>query len=827
MKIVSFIKINCIVLLLGLISCNDDDMPRNHGVLFEFTASTVPWNNTDVSTRGSETKPKVNIISLEAFSGDDEEELCLIEETGISPVEDVETIQHNSEAATRGAVKESFAVGDKFKFSAFVSGLDQSDYAYYDEAIGTFKESTVGSTQSEWEPEKEGYWPSSSKVIQFYAWWPYGDDDGVTFNKSSKAIEYECKLTSETQKDLLYASSDPLNYVVDQVLGVHLKFKHALTAVSIRAGSGMPSGVKIKSIKLEGFSDTGTFLPNVGAWVVEDLAKDFTVSNINITADGNTNVILNGDGKTFLMIPQNVDGKKIVITTESGKTFYATLSGGWAPGTTVTYTIGKRQSAEYRFYHTIHLDYFYDITNSATLQSRSFGMVSYKIIPNGESATYEPVKWKVTEMSKNNVDFIKPTSDLWDGWISNATQIIGQGSTGYNNYSYATMQFVLNTPTSYGTAWDNDQKLKNAEVVEERIDLSKRDTRGNALSHTCTSNCYVVSAGGEYEFPAVYGNGVVNGREDANTYNYSNFRNMRGQLLTSAFIYLDQNSSLHPTSAKLMWNDERINNVVKNVSYNSSTKMIEFEVDKDNIVQGNAVIGLYDAANGTGNLLWSWHIWITPVMTATDGSVDNGTATYHFSPDNLGMIYDGYQNYYPRRTVYLKCQQVDDDYNVIPNTKSYVILYYHDAYTTGSTGFYYPLFQFGSKDVRPSSSADIQGATVYMNIPNGNNLWNGNITTQLGFNDLPVQKTIYDPCPYGYHLPSSNAFSTFQNYDSWEFGRSYGSIRFRCANEGGVYWTANPFDNSNVCAFRIANGISNPSYYVSRNNTCIVRPVTD
>lgn len=813
-------------------SCSEESDRSSMNPNIICTASTVPWDSTEVSTRGPMPARTANIVPLTSLEGEDSEDLCLLVETGIAGNEvdnNIETMHADRyQDMTRGTVKESFAANEKFKFSAFVSGADQTDYAYYNEADGWFKVNTAGLTNVTCELSKTGYWPSNVKVIQFYAWWPYGADSGVTFNKSAKSIDFVCKPTSETQQDLLYASTLPLNYVVDQELGVHLEFKHALTAVRVQAGEGMPSGITIASITLKGFSDTGTFLPSVGAWVVEDLSKDFTVSNLNKTPNSST-TMLNDGNKTFLMIPQNLEGKQMVITTTGGKTFVANLSGlnAWAPGTTVTYTIAKRQSAEYRFYHNINLSYFYSVNNSATLTSVSFSMCSYKIIPNGESATYEKVKWKATEFSTDNVTFQKPTSNTWN-WITNANEIIGEGSTGQGNFSSAVIRFDVNTPTLSGVAYENDQILKNNNVETERIDLSRRDTRGNILSASNTANCYVVSAGGTYQFPAVYGNGIVDGREDANTYNYSNFINMRGQKPTSAYIYLDQNSSLHPTSAKLIWNESNLDNVIKNVSYNSSTKMIEFEVDKDNIVQGNAVIGLYDAANGTGNLLWSWHIWITPIMSSTDSSVDTGNATYYFSPDNLGMIYTGYLNYYPLRGVYMKCQQIDDDENVIPNTKSYVIHYYQGVYTTGIASFYYPTYKFGSKDIIPSTSSTITGSPIYMSIPNtGNNLWNGNITTQLGFNDLPVQKTIYDPCPYGYHMPASNAFSAFTDYDSWELGRTYGNVRFRCVSSGATYWSAVPYNTNDGCSFRIANEVSIPNNHTSKTTNCVVRPVAN
>ena len=45
-------------------------------------------------------------------------------------------------------------------------------------------------------------------------------------------------------------------------------------------------------------------------------------------------------------------------------------------------------------------------------------------------------------------------------------------------------------------------------------------------------------------------------------------------------------------------------------------------------------------------------------------------------------------------------------------------------------------------------------------------------------NDNAVVKTIYDPSPVGYHLPSSNAFTGFTYNGSNVFGSSYFGSRF-------------------------------------------------
>lgn len=57
------------------------------------------------------------------------------------------------------------------------------------------------------------------------------------------------------------------------------------------------------------------------------------------------------------------------------------------------------------------------------------------------------------------------------------------------------------------------------------------------------------------------------------------------------------------------------------------------------------------------------------------------------------------------------------------------------------------------------------------------NLWSGDNTVTTA-NDNAVVKTIYDPSPVGYHLPSSNAFTGFTYNGSNVFGSSYFGSRF-------------------------------------------------
>ena len=86
---------------------------------------------------------------------------------------------------------------------------------------------------------------------------------------------------------------------------------------------------------------------------------------------------------------------------------------------------------------------------------------------------------------------------------------------------------------------------------------------------------------------------------------------------------------------------------------------------------------------------------------------------------------------------------------------------------------------------------------------NQRNLWSMENTT-IGLNDNRVVKTIYDPCPAGFHMPASNAFTGFttngQNNGpmnvsgAWEHGWNFNNKI--TSPDATVYFPASGYRNS-------------------------------
>ena len=161
------------------------------------------------------------------------------------------------------------------------------------------------------------------------------------------------------------------------------------------------------------------------------------------------------------------------------------------------------------------------------------------------------------------------------------------------------------------------------------------------------------------------------------------------------------------------------------------------------------------------------------------------------------------------------------------------------------------------------------GPSWYSTPPTGYsyyNLWSADNTT-IGFNDNSVVKTVYDPCPVGFKMPASNAFTgftttgngsstqsefnvdgtsdgqTYQNnfgYNFWTNSSKTAIINFpasgyRNDNDGslrsvgsfGCYWSAVPSSKYNGYDLLFGWGSVSPRNNYNRPSGYSVRPVSE
>ena len=147
-------------------------------------------------------------------------------------------------------------------------------------------------------------------------------------------------------------------------------------------------------------------------------------------------------------------------------------------------------------------------------------------------------------------------------------------------------------------------------IGDEAIDLSKLNGRNE------TANCYIASQPGvTYKFPAtVMGNGYTTPAVPGYTTN-------DGMAPGITPTHLD------PKSAQVLWQTapDLVSNVKLRNGYVYFT--LNGEAGGGTLTAGNAVIAVYSEAGVAGEILWSWHIWVT------DADLDNLLQTWTVHAD--------------------------------------------------------------------------------------------------------------------------------------------------------------------------------------------------
>lgn len=340
-----------------------------------------------------------------------------------------------------------------------------------------------------------------------------------------------------------------------------------------------------------------------------------------------------------------------------------------------------------------------------------------------------------------------------------------------------------------------------------------------------TANCYIVDSRGTYQFPLVYGNAITNGKEYSASYTYQGwgtsanylkiFKNYNDGAINSPYILDDiygRADKAPDLTASLVWQDEP--DLVTGIKYVADVYNgkggIQFTVGSK-IKEGNAVIALKDPS---GTIMWSWHIWVTAMDLSRKITLTNadayGNRNFEIMSVNLGWCSGGIPiRYYERHECEVRFTQLISGEGQEGLSKIVKIIQEpHIALPCGNN----PYFQWGRKDPfiaggsknettktwydaggNPQTAAPalmyaeeehrvptyqatadlIRNPDKWQNCPHkspgdwGNkykpsdneniffNLWDNN-------DDLnDVVKTIYDPCPAGYHVSSLYTFSGF------------------------------------------------------------------
>ncbi len=497
----------------------------------------------------------------------------------------------------------------------------------------------------------------------FYAWYPSprtsGAQSGIGFTEvTNSQASFKGKIpatqvvtlqssTGIYQPDMRYAymwaattsstTSEPIN----------LAFAPAMTALEFTIGN--MEGTTPMSI-------TGLTLSSSSTALVGEFTGKITKNGLNCSytcpahSTSNNHITVNfgsaveavaipvGETRTLtlLVLPQTLKNLSVTIHLDGGGSRTLALSN--SSGTPYEFLATKK----YHITLGVPMSYVYvfEVEGGGTVTyeggSTEYKVTSYRHLTG--STINEGVAWTALEFS---TDGGSSWSATLPDWLDVFTTGDDNPGTDQNTYN-ATIK--VSTPSNVHTkALQKDANAKG--TSENPYDLS---TAGGTKART-TANCYVVGGYGYYKVPLYYGNGIVNGSANTQAYNPTLSPAESAVSVLTQFKKQDDTAITDPaisnaTSAKLIWQDAQ--NLVTEISCDGS--FLYFRVAKATICQGNAVI----AVMNSGTILWSWHIWVTDQSLSS--TVRMGSADY--LPVNLGWC-DGGTVTWPARNVRVRFTQ--------------------------------------------------------------------------------------------------------------------------------------------------------------------------
>lgn len=822
------------------VSCADDDLAEktNNGDTEAVVRFDVSDSQEDAQTRGALTRGAITSGLTDkdldgkklAVQSSENLDVCLIETTieGVNPVK--------LEPGTRANITTLEKLTDFSSTGVRGTAANAIDKEWFNEEK-TRNNGILYNTRS---------WSWLQPHGRFYAVYPESTNgsNGIKFSKpngtAAPSLEFTVNTDVRKQVDLMTACSGNVQYATRfQAPRTNLQFRHALTAIRFAVGQNLSFNKTIKDITLKNVLLKSKYtlsnkLDGTGAaWDHSgyDTRGNVKLSNVNYNTNENPNSIVRNrsqyvnsnvtdltqlrDNYTFYMIPQDLDGK---VTAEveftDGSKITVPLKGSWKAGTTRTYKLSQKNSS---WVYTLN-----EISPSAVAYDKTqatYQIESYRQAPDG---TKQPVAWKVVGYSVDNGTSWTTTKP---SWLKSLSKEQGDGGA-----TAEQLTATLGTDIVDLVA-ERNKTLQNAAPLGTATAPYNLSNATGAAAVQNTANSYLISAPGHYMIPLVYGNAIKNGQTNSSAYQkgseanntLKNFVDQEGYAITDPWIEKTNNGANRGIDlAWTIWSDEK--DLVKLASNNGLYRAadgnlyIKFEVTKENIKSGNAVVAVrrswqtqrqeqrqqgrkkvwVTVTETHQQTLWSWHLWFAPKNALDKITVTNKQGNkYDFTNEALGWKPTAWKgtSYSTPRTVKVKVEQTQGNNGV----KQYAVITITQKPATTSRTGYTTLYQWGRKDAFPGTTATLAvntinwnaGSEMYMqtilqNPQNyftagykGNvldaatgfakyytfyNLWSMNNTSAYAENQANSQtvvKTIYDPSPVGFSVPANDAFTGF------------------------------------------------------------------
>ena len=822
------------------VSCADDDLAEktNNGDTEAVVRFDVSDSQEDAQTRGALTRgaitPGLTDKDLDgkklAVQSSENLDVCLIETTieGVNPVK--------LEPGTRANITTLEKLTDFSSTGVRGTAANAIDKEWFNEEK-TRNNGILYNTIS---------WSWLQPHGRFYAVYPESTNgsNGIKFTKpngtAAPSIEFTVNTDVRKQVDLMTACSGNVQYATRfQAPRTNLQFRHALTAIRFAVGQNLSFNKTIKDITLKNvlIKSKYTLSNNLnGAGAAWDHSGNntrgnVTLSNVNYNTNENANSIVRDrskysnsnetnltkldDNYTFYMIPQDLDNKVTAeILFTDGSKISVPLKGSWKAGTTRTYKLSEKNST---WTYTITATDPNAVAYNAT--QANYQIESYRHV-NG---TKQPVAWKVVGYSLDDGNSWSTTKP---SWLKSLSKEQGDGGTAAEQGTATLGTDIVDL------AAERNNTLQNATPLGTSAAPYNLSNSTGAAAVQNTANCYVISAPGHYMIPLVYGNAIKNGQTNSSAYQkgseanntLKNFVDQEGYAITDPWIEKTNNGANRGIDlAWTIWSDEK--DLVKLASNNGLYRAadgnlyIKFEVTKENIKSGNAVVAVrrswqtqrqeqrqqgrkkvwVTVTETHQQTLWSWHLWFAPKNALDKITVTNKQGNkYDFTNEALGWKPTAWKgtSYSTPRTVKVKVEQTQGNNGV----KQYAVITITQKPATTSRTGYTTLYQWGRKDAFPGTTATLAvntinwnaGSEMYMQTIIQNpqnyytagynrdgslnaeawfakyytfyNLWSMNQKDKVSMNQANSQtvvKTIYDPSPVGFSVPANDAFTGF------------------------------------------------------------------
>lgn len=696
-------------------------------------------------------------------------------------------------------------------------------------------------------------WPHGSgqkfKVYSVSPYEPSFTDRTIGSVDNASQVDYNTPPTVtytmpdiDKQEDIVYAESDPLDPEASHA--ITMNYRHMLSGIALAEGS-MLSGLKLTKVEIKGLYAKGTCQLGKDdmVWTIDPtVTKDFSITK-NYTAVGrNSALITPTDRDELMVIPQKApNDAKVTVTiglpNGTEKTLTASIAG----------MEFKRGVVHWLLISTSALNWKYTLSVTQNEINTPYKGGTTNIIVNSfrtSANNDEKDHLQIAEPFK--VEYSTDDGKTWTGtkpeWLTSVPTFVS-GSLSSETSVVTSEQTATTQPHS--------ANLQSKPTVDD-YDLSLYDVNGKEIGGSSTANCYVIHGPGTYRIPCVYGNTLKLGKYNGYAVDDQNesgqgeaFVDYNGDRITSS------NYKFTPTEAAVLW--QSTSGAVSNASVTKENGMsyVTFTVNKSNLQQGNAVIAARDASGTSGTVMWSWHLWITDAtLTAPNND---------FLTQNLGWVSsnDSY-NHYPARSVKLRISQT----NPLSDAGSVVITVNQteadvDSDPNNGSCLYY---QWGRKD--PFRGSDItrdnctlvtdeNQAPLNLSIKTPskpilyyyddnywtgsdeydwtsdhyNVLWNSRYSTQQI--NTPVEKSVYDPSPYGFRAPRGRKtfdelFSSLPNVGYYRLDRGenwYGYYTTVNHQTTKYYWTSRA-NNSDEASSWYGFSVSETNYKYNTQTYC-------